>query len=298
LHRAWIVAFLPIPEIDFNRIDPESFLSERNELAMYQCFSWKPSSYEVAPTDGIAAVQHYVSWSGDEQSKIGHRSNDAHDPVQTTRASAHCYAAISCDVPARGRQAQDAAAGVHYPSQPCGYHPAGSHARAAADDAGDWLSNLGPTSPESYPHILAAFHQGLKETGYTEGQNVAIEYRWARVNTIEFPALATELVSRKPSVIVTVGGSASALAAKAATTTIPIVFMTGIDPVQIGLVQSLSRPGSNIPGVTLFTAELAAKRLQMLRELAPTAGVIALLVTRGTRTIAQAKFRKLTMPEP
>jgi putative ABC transport system substrate-binding protein len=94
------------------------------------------------------------------------------------------------------------------------------------------------------------------------------------------PVLATELVSRKPSVIVTVGGSASALAAKAATaaTTIPIVFVTGIDPVQIGLVQSLSRPGSNSTGVTLYTAELAAKRLQMLRELAPTADVIALLV--------------------
>src|SRR5215472_8410592 len=101
-------AFLPIPEIDFNRIDPESFLSERNELAMYQCFSRKLSSHEVAPTDGIAAVQHYVSWSGDEQSKIGHRSNDAHDPVQTTRASAHCYAAISCD----GHCARSAEAGT------------------------------------------------------------------------------------------------------------------------------------------------------------------------------------------
>jgi len=134
---------------------------------------------------------------------------------------------------------------------------------------------LGPTSAESYPHILAAFHQGLKETGYTEGQNVAVEYRWAQGQYDRLPALATELVSRKPSVIVAVGGSASGLAAKAATTTIPIVFVTGIDP---GLVQSLSRPGSNITGVTLFTAELAAKRLQMLRELAPTAGVIALLV--------------------
>jgi len=137
---------------------------------------------------------------------------------------------------------------------------------------------LGPTSAESYPHILAAFHQGLKETGYAEGQNVAIEYRWAQGQYDRLPALATELVSRKPSVIVAVGGSASGLAAKAATTTIPIVFVTGIDPVQIGLVQSLSRPGSNLTGVTLFTAELAAKRLQMLRELAPTAGVIALLV--------------------
>ena len=80
-------AFLPIPEIDFNRIDQGGFLSERNELPMYQCFSRKLSSHEVAPTDGIAAVQYYVCWSGDKQTKIGHRSNDAHDPLLTSKDS-------------------------------------------------------------------------------------------------------------------------------------------------------------------------------------------------------------------
>jgi len=137
---------------------------------------------------------------------------------------------------------------------------------------------LNPTSAGSLAPFVAAFRRGLSETGYVEGQNIAIEYRWAEGHTDRLPALAADLVSRKVDVIASTGGIAPALAAKNASSTIPIVFVIGSDPVVDGLVASLARPGGNLTGLTLLGDELTPKRLELLSELVPQARRIALLV--------------------
>ena len=137
---------------------------------------------------------------------------------------------------------------------------------------------LNSASEATYSFNATAFREGLRETGYVEGQNVAIDYRWANNDYSRLPALAAELASRRVAVIAATGDIASARAAQAATRTIPIVFTVGSDPVSFGLVTSLSRPTGNATGVTLFSSTLMAKRLEFLREVAPNARLVALLM--------------------
>ena len=132
---------------------------------------------------------------------------------------------------------------------------------------------LNSASSAAYAPSVAAFRQGLKDVGYVEGRNVAIEFRWAENQFDRLSALAADLIRR--SVTVIVGNTLSALAAKAATTTVPIVFVTGVDPVGVGLVASINRPGGNVTGVTQLNTEVTPKRLELLHELLPTATVIA-----------------------
>lgn len=136
---------------------------------------------------------------------------------------------------------------------------------------------LSGQSSDSYAPFPAAFRQGLKELGFVDGQNVTIEYRWAQGHPEQLPALAADLVQRQVNVIAATGGVVSALAAMAATTTIPIVFNSGEDPVQAGLVSSLNRPGDNVTGVSWFSDETGAKRLSLLHQLVPSTQVIGFL---------------------
>jgi putative tryptophan/tyrosine transport system substrate-binding protein len=140
--------------------------------------------------------------------------------------------------------------------------------------------------------LLSAFREGLRESGYEDGRNVAIEYRSAEGQYDRLPALAADLVRRRSAVIAAVGGSPAALAAKLATTSLPIVFQVGVDPVEAGLVASLSRPGGNLTGVANLAVEVGPKRLELLRELVPTASDIAVLFN-PTRSNAEAELRDL-----
>ena len=152
---------------------------------------------------------------------------------------------------------------------------------------------LGSASPDKYSIRLAAFRKGLKEAGFVESQNVLVEYRWAQGINDRLPALAGELVQRQVAVIIAGGGTPSALAAKAATATIPIVFELSPDPVTLGLVASLNRPGANITGVTNLNIETGPKRLELLRQMLPAAKNIAVLTNPTSQTLAKAFMQTL-----
>jgi putative tryptophan/tyrosine transport system substrate-binding protein len=140
---------------------------------------------------------------------------------------------------------------------------------------------LGSASPAPFARMTTAFHQGLKEIGFVEGQNVTIEYRWAEGRYNKLPALADDLVLRRVAVIFASGGVVPTRAAKTATTTIPIVFTAAYDPVTLGLVSSLNRPEGNVTGVTFFAGLLGAKRLELLRELMPKAATVVMLANQS-----------------
>jgi hypothetical protein len=171
-------------------------------------------------------------------------------------------------------------------STACG--PLLAHAQPATSTIG-WLH---PEVPEAVQHIVSAFHQGLAETGYVEGRNVVVDYRWAEGHTDRLPVLAANLVLRKVAVIVVVG-TAAALAAKAATQTIPTVFLMGSDPIEIGLAASFARPTGNLTGIAMLYGEIAAKRLALLHELVPTASLIGMLVNPTNPVITQAETKDL-----
>jgi putative ABC transport system substrate-binding protein len=157
------------------------------------------------------------------------------------------------------------------------------------------IGYLSARTPGDSVDILADFRRGLAETGYVEGRNVAIEYRWAEGRYDRVPALVADLVQRRVAVIVIPNGTTSVLAAKAATQTIPIVFDIGSDPVKIGLVASLNHPGGNITGVASLYAELATKRLELLHELMPSAASIALLVNPANPVYAAAETKEVKL---
>jgi putative ABC transport system substrate-binding protein len=158
---------------------------------------------------------------------------------------------------------------------------------------------LNSQSPDGYTERLRAFREGLKDAGYVEGENVAIEYRWADSQMDRLPMLAAELV-RRPVTVLVAAGASSVFAAKAATTTIPVAFVVAEDPVRLGLVASLARPGGNMTGVNFLSAELATKRLELMRELVPAATRVAVLVNpanasrmESTRADAEAAARAM-----
>jgi len=152
---------------------------------------------------------------------------------------------------------------------------------------------LDQRSPDELAARLRGFRQGLRDSGFVEGQNVAIEYRWAENKMERLPELAADLLRRQVAVIAATSGTSPALAAKATTTTIPIVFIVSNDPVRLGLVANLARPDSNLTGINFFTGELAAKRLELLHELVPTAARLAVLIDPANPDYAETTVREV-----
>jgi putative ABC transport system substrate-binding protein len=167
------------------------------------------------------------------------------------------------------------------------------HAARAQQAAMPVIGLLGASSADLSAGPLRAIRQGLEETGYVEARNLAIEYRWAEGKNDRLPGLASDLVRRQVSVIVVPLSTPGALVAKSATTSIPVVFQVGSDPVAIGLVASLNRPGGNLTGVAVLNAGLGPKRLELLRELVPTATVIGCLLNPTSPVLAEATSREL-----
>jgi putative ABC transport system substrate-binding protein len=165
------------------------------------------------------------------------------------------------------------------------------HAAHAQRDPVPTVGFLHVVSPGTLPHFVDAFRAGLRETGYVEGNNLKIEFRWADGHPERLPALAADLVRHPVNVIATPGNTGAALAAKAASSTIPIVFAVPDDPVKFGLVASLARPGGNATGINYFTSEVVGKRLGLLRELVPNANRIAVLVNPADATNAETTIR-------
>jgi putative ABC transport system substrate-binding protein len=155
------------------------------------------------------------------------------------------------------------------------------------------IGYLGAQSPELWASRVRAFRQGLNETGYIEGQNVAIEYRWAEGHYDRYPAFVAEFIANDVTLIVAAGSTPAIVAAKAATATIPIVFLTAADPVQAGFVSSLNRPGGNLTGVTALSLELTSKQLELLHEFVPTAKVVGLLLNPTNPVLAEAQSKDM-----
>jgi putative ABC transport system substrate-binding protein len=166
--------------------------------------------------------------------------------------------------------------------------PAAARAQAPATPT---VGFLYPTSLDTESERLRALRQGLKETGHIEGENVAIQYRWADNQIDRLPALAADVVRLRPAVIVASGGRAVVLAAKAATATIPIVFLIGEDPVRLGLVASLARPGGNLTGINFLAVELASKRLELLRDMVPGIARVTVLVSPANAANMESTLR-------
>jgi len=170
--------------------------------------------------------------------------------------------------------------------------------RAQQQSAMPVIGLLDQRSPNELAERLRGFRQGLQESGFIEGKNVAIEYRWGENKLERLPELAADLVRRQVAVIATTGGTSPALAAKTATTTIPVLFIVSEDPVRLGLVASLARPGGNLTGINWFAAEVTAKRLGLLRELVPAATRVAVLVNPTDAEYTEATLREVGAAAP